>query len=118
MTRPAPTAPAVASPRAVRVRALIGAVACLGLGIGLQLLDRSVAIDLLGSVLYVLLAGLLVLLGVLLGWLVHPVFFGLSAFVGAGLVFAGLTDTCGMGMLLVRMPWNQVRESAAGCCGR
>ena len=62
MTRPAPTAPAVASPRAVRVRALIGAVACLGLGIGLQLLDRSVAIDLLGSVLYVLVAGLLVLL--------------------------------------------------------
>ena len=34
--------------------------------------------------------------------------FGLSAFVGAGLVFAGLTDTCGMGMLLARMPWNQV----------
>ncbi|MGW4929459.1 DUF2809 domain-containing protein [Agromyces sp. NPDC004153] len=62
MSRPTATALAVASPRAVRVRALVGAVACLGLGIGLQLLDRSVAIDLLGSVLYVLLAGLLVLL--------------------------------------------------------
>jgi rhodanese-related sulfurtransferase len=51
-------------------------------------------------------AGALVLLGVLLGWLVHPAFFGLSGFVGAGLVFAGITDFCGMGLLLARMPWN------------
>jgi rhodanese-related sulfurtransferase len=63
-------------------------------------------------------AGSLVLLGVLLGWLVHPAFLGLSAFVGAGLVFAGVTDTCGMGMLLARMPWNQVKETAPACCGR
>ena len=54
-------------------------------------------------------AGSFVLLGVLLGWLVHPAFFGLSAFVGAGLVFAGITDTCGMGLLLARMPWNRSR---------
>ncbi|WP_437229350.1 rhodanese-like domain-containing protein [Planctomicrobium sp. SH661] len=52
-------------------------------------------------------AGSLVLLGVTLGWFVHPGFFGISAFVGAGLVFAGITDTCGMGMILARMPWNQ-----------
>jgi hypothetical protein len=32
---------------------------------------------------------------------------GLSAFIGGGLVFAGVTDTCGMGMLLARMPWNK-----------
>ena len=51
-------------------------------------------------------AGTLVLLGVLLGWRVHPAFYGLSAFVGAGLVFAGVTDWCGMGLLLARMPWN------------
>lgn len=51
-------------------------------------------------------AGSLVLIGIVLGWLVHPYFIGLSAFVGAGLVFAGVTDTCGMGMLLARMPWN------------
>jgi rhodanese-related sulfurtransferase len=60
-------------------------------------------------------AGLLVLLGALLGWLVHPAFIGLSAFIGAGLVFAGVTDTCGMGMLLARMPWNRVKEPA-NCC--
>lgn len=53
-------------------------------------------------------AGLLVLLGVSLGWLVAPVFYGLSAFVGAGLVFAGVTDYCGMGLLLAKMPWNRV----------
>ncbi len=52
-------------------------------------------------------AGALVLLGVTLGLLSHPGFFGLSAFVGAGLVFAGVTDTCGMAMLLARMPWNR-----------
>lgn len=52
-------------------------------------------------------AGFLVLSGVMLGWLVHPGFFGLSAFVGAGLMFAGITDTCGMGMVIARMPWNQ-----------
>jgi rhodanese-related sulfurtransferase len=52
-------------------------------------------------------AGALVLLGAVLGWLVHPYWYGLSALVGAGLVFAGLTDTCGMGLLLARLPWNQ-----------
>jgi rhodanese-related sulfurtransferase len=52
-------------------------------------------------------AGLLVLTGSLLGYLVHPYFIGLAAFVGAGLAFAGITNTCGMAMLLARMPWNQ-----------
>jgi len=52
-------------------------------------------------------AGSLVLIGLALGWFVHPYLYGLSAFVGAGLVFAGVTDWCGMGMLLARMPWNR-----------
>jgi len=51
-------------------------------------------------------AGSLVLLGVLLAVLVHPGFIALSAFVGAGLVFAGVTDWCGMGLLLAKAPWN------------
>jgi len=55
-------------------------------------------------------AGSIVLLGVLLAWLVHPGFIGISAFVGAGLVFAGITDWCGTGMLLAKMPWNQVKR--------
>ena len=63
-------------------------------------------------------AGSLVLLGALLGWFVHPGFIGLSAFVGAGLVFAGITDTCGMGMILARMPWNQGDKDAKSCEAR
>ncbi len=61
-------------------------------------------------------AGSLVLLGVGLGFL-HPAFFGLAGFVGAGLVFAGVTDTCGMGMLLARMPWNRrgAKPGGASC---
>jgi len=60
-------------------------------------------------------AGLLVLTGVVLGFLVHPGFFALSGFVGCGLIFAGITDWCGMGLLLARMPWNQAGGSC--CCG-
>ena len=52
-------------------------------------------------------AGSLVLIGVILGWFVHRGFFGLSAFVGAGLIFAGITDFCGMGLLLAKLPWNK-----------
>jgi 3-mercaptopyruvate sulfurtransferase SseA len=51
-------------------------------------------------------AGALVVLGSALGMWVHPYFMGLAAFVGGGLVFAGVTDTCGMALLLARMPWN------------
>ena len=51
-------------------------------------------------------AGLLVLTGVLSSVFVHPYFVWLSAFVGAGLVFAAVTDTCAMGLLLAKMPWN------------
>lgn len=58
-------------------------------------------------------AGSLVLLGTALGFLVHPAFFGLSAFVGVGLVFAGVTDWCGMGLLLAKLPWNR----AGAACG-
>ena len=53
-------------------------------------------------------AGSLVLLGFLLGSLVSPGFYLLCAFVGAGLVFAGLTGFCGMARLLAHMPWNRV----------
>lgn len=52
-------------------------------------------------------AGLFVLTGILLGAFVSPYLYILSAFVGGGLMFSALTDTCGMGMLLARMPWNK-----------
>ncbi|MBA14983.1 MAG: hypothetical protein CMN73_01335 [Sphingomonas sp.] len=52
-------------------------------------------------------AGLLVLTGVVLGFTVAPGFFALSAFVGAGLTFAGVSGWCGMAKLLAIMPWNR-----------
>jgi len=57
-------------------------------------------------------AGLLIVTGVALGWFVNPAFYALSAFVGAGLTFAGATGWCGMAMLLKAMPWNQPRVPA------
>ena len=62
-------------------------------------------------------AGALVLTGVALGAAIHPAFYGLSAFVGLGLMFAGITGWCGMGILLAKMPWN-TRSSAAGLLRR
>jgi hypothetical protein len=52
-------------------------------------------------------AGLMILTGVVLGFLVSPAWFGLSGFVGAGLTFAGLSGTCAMARLLMVMPWNR-----------
>jgi len=89
-----------------------GTLACVEAG--LPVVRGKTAISLERQVRIV--AGSLVLLGAALGWFVHPAFIGLSAFVGAGLVFAGITDTCGMGMMLARMPWNQVKETTSPCC--
>jgi len=71
--------------------------------------DRSQPLEIMRQV--QITAGALVLIGVLLGLLLTPGFFGLSAFVGAGLMFAGVTGWCGMARLLAVMPWN--RRSAA-----
>ena len=60
-------------------------------------------------------AGFLVLAGSIAGFF-NPLFIGLPAFVGAGLMFAGITDTCGMAMVLAKMPWNQCKTDEAVCC--
>jgi len=52
-------------------------------------------------------AGFLVFTGVILGTFVNSAFYGLAGFVGAGLMFAGITNTCMMGILIARMPWNK-----------
>ena len=57
-------------------------------------------------------AGGLILVGAALGLLVHPGFWGLSAFVGAGLFMAGATGFCGMARLLAVMPWNRAMRAA------
>jgi phosphate/sulfate permease len=54
-------------------------------------------------------AGTLVVVGTILGAFVSPSFLIISGFVGAGLVFSGITNTCVMGTLLAKLPYNQVR---------
>lgn len=51
-------------------------------------------------------AGTLILIGMALGWFVHPVWYLLTTFIGLGLSFAGLTGWCGMSYFLSKMPWN------------
>lgn len=52
-------------------------------------------------------AGAMVVTGVLLGAYVAPIWFGLAAAVGAGLALAGLTGSCALARVLMRMPWNR-----------
>ena len=59
-----------------------------------------------------LVAGLLVLLGLALSH-VWPVAIALAWFIPLGLVFAAVTDSCMMGMLLAKLPWN--RRSVPAC---
>lgn len=65
-----------------------------------------------------IMAGLLVFVGTLLGFFAHPYWLAIPAFVGAGLVFAGVSNTCGMGILLGRMPWNRNSSMAGTSCQR
>jgi hypothetical protein len=48
---------------------------------------------------------------------IEAVFWLLPAFIGAGLLYAGIMDSCAMGMLLARMPWNRVGEQQNACGG-
>lgn len=52
-------------------------------------------------------AGSLALIGVVLGFAVHAAFFVLSGIVGAGLLLAGITGTCMMANLLLKLPYNR-----------
>jgi len=67
--------------------------------------------------------GIIVLTSVMLAILHHPYWIGLAVFMGGGLIFSGITDFCGLALILGRMPWNQVAtetargDHATGCCG-
>ncbi|WP_343464872.1 rhodanese family protein [Pantoea sp.] len=52
-------------------------------------------------------AGALTLAGTIAGAFIHPGFYVMPAFIGAGLIFAGTTGWCGMARLLAAMPWNK-----------
>lgn len=57
-------------------------------------------------------AGTIVLAGCVAGFTIHRYWHLLSGMVGAGLVVAGLTNTCAMGTAISRLPWNQLRKSS------
>lgn len=71
--------------------------------------DRKAPLEIMRQV--QIAAGSLVLIGVVLGFALSPAWFGLSAFVGAGLTFAGVSGFCGMARLLLLAPWNR-RQAA------
>lgn len=71
--------------------------------------DRSAPLEIMRQV--QIAAGILILTGALLGTLVAPAWFGLTAFVGGGLLFAGLSGFCGMARLLMLAPWNRPRSA-------
>jgi len=60
-------------------------------------------------------AGAFVLTGAVLSLTVNPLWALLPAFVGAGLMFAGITDWCGLALVLARMPWNNPKQTST-CC--
>jgi len=65
-----------------------------------------------------ILAGGLALVGAVLALTVSVWFALLPAFIGGGLVFAGISNTCGMGAVLLKMPWNRTRPPERGAaCG-
>jgi rhodanese-related sulfurtransferase len=80
-----------------------GTAACVAAGLPVERGQKAISIERQVRIV----AGSLTLIGVILGWQVHPAFYGLSGFIGAGLLFAGISNTCGMGMLLMKMPWNR-----------
>ncbi len=80
-----------------------GTDACVQAGVPVERGQQSMSLERQVRIV----AGALVFVGVLLGVFMNPWWLVLPGFVGAGLVFAGVTDTCGMGLLLARMPWNR-----------
>jgi hypothetical protein len=64
-----------------------------------------------------LIVGLMVLASVNLGLFVSLWFLAVAAFLGAGLTFAGATGTCGLAILLLKMPWNRPLAPPSDCAG-
>lgn len=61
-----------------------------------------------------LVAGSLITISMLLGYFYDYLFYALAAFVGLGLMFAGISGFCGMALLLESMPWNKI-NTASSC---
>jgi rhodanese-related sulfurtransferase len=80
-----------------------GTDACVAIGLPVERGKKAVSLERQVRIA----AGGLVLAGSVLAIVVNPLWAILPALVGAGLVFSGVTDTCGMAVLLAKMPWNR-----------
>ena len=80
-----------------------GTMACVAAGVPVVRGKKAIPLDCQVR----MLAGSLVAIGTALGHWVHPAWLLLPAAVGLGLVYSGWTNTCMMGNMLAKMPWNQ-----------
>jgi rhodanese-related sulfurtransferase len=62
--------------------------------------------------------GSLSAIGAILTLVLNPWFAVFPLLLGCGLVFAGVSGTCGMALLLARMPWNRGQAYCSHCCGQ
>ena len=60
-------------------------------------------------------AGIIILSGILLGYSFNNLFYLLSASAGLGLIISGVTNSCCMGLILAKMPWNKCNNSFSTC---
>jgi len=60
--------------------------------------------------------GTLSAIGSILAFAVNPWFAIVPLLLGCGLLFAGVTGTCGMALMLAKMPWNRGQNSCSHCC--
>jgi rhodanese-related sulfurtransferase len=81
---------------------------------GLDVVVERKTIPIVRQVLMV--AGILVLLGLLLAYSSSVYFLVLPLLVGCGMVFSGMTGICPMAWLLSRMPWNRTPGCEAQGC--
>jgi rhodanese-related sulfurtransferase len=84
-----------------------GTMACADAGVPVVRGKKSIPLNCQVQII----TGLLVTFGALLAVIVHPYWIALPICMGSGLIFSGLTNTCAMGTMLARMPWNQVRPT-------
>lgn len=98
-----------------------GTLACESIGLSVTKGKKSIPLNCQVQIV----AGLLVMVGAVLAYWVHPYWAALPAVMGLGLMYSGITDTCAMGMILAQMPWNQVgsdcstkSDSNNSCCNK
>jgi rhodanese-related sulfurtransferase len=63
-----------------------------------------------------LVIGIGVLVGTALGTAVHPWLLAIPAMMGAGLIVAGATGTCGLAVVIGKMPWNKGTNCGSSSC--